>query len=39
MMFAQYCRIETRAGGVCCTPREFIKSAHKCLTKKGIISA
>jgi hypothetical protein len=35
MMFAQYCRIETRAGGVSATPRQMIRSARKCLSKAG----
>ena len=28
MMFSQYLRIESLAGGVGCSPREFIKAAH-----------
>ena len=31
MLFSQYCRIETRAGGLGCTDVEFIRSAHKSL--------
>ena len=34
MMFAQYCRIESLAGGVSCTPREFIKACHSVLQKR-----
>jgi len=34
MMFAQYCRIESKAGGVSCTRREFIRAALS-LIKKG----
>jgi hypothetical protein len=34
-MYSQYCRIESAAGGVSCTPKEFIKAAHKCLKKSG----
>jgi hypothetical protein len=33
MMFAQYCRIETRAGGVSCTEREFIRAALSVIKK------
>lgn len=35
MMFSQYCRIESAAGGVFCTEREFIREAHKLLSKTG----
>jgi hypothetical protein len=35
MMYAQYCRIESRAGGCNATPREMIRSARKCLSKYG----
>ena len=35
MMFAQYCRIESKAGGVSCTRREFIRAARTLLTPKG----
>ena len=31
MMFSQYCRIETIAGGVTCSRRQFIKAAHSLL--------
>ena len=31
MLFSQYCRIETRAGGLGCTNVEFIRAAHKSL--------
>jgi hypothetical protein len=34
-MFAQYCRIESRAGGVSASPRAMIRSARKCLSKSG----
>jgi len=35
MMYAQYCRIESRAGGVGCTVREFVKACHTCLNATG----
>ena len=35
MSFAQYCRVETLAGGVACTPREFIRAAHSLLNDAG----
>ena len=35
MMFAQYCRIESGAGGVWATPREMIREARKMLRKSG----
>lgn len=34
MMFSQYCRIESNAGGVSCTVREFVRAAHSCLLKR-----
>lgn len=39
MMFAQYCRIESKLGGVGSTDREFIRQAHKCLKKSARRSA
>lgn len=35
MMFAQYCRIESRAGGCCSTSRAMIRAAHSMITSKG----
>lgn len=35
MMFAQYCRIESLAGGVWATKREMIRAAHMMLTPLG----
>jgi hypothetical protein len=35
MMYSQYLRIETKAGGVYCSDREFIKACHSILSKKG----
>jgi len=35
MMYGQYCRIETRAGGCSASPRAMIRSARKCLRKSG----
>ncbi len=35
MMFAQYCRIEARAGGVSCTRREFIRECLKMIRKRS----
>lgn len=35
MTYAQYCRIETKAGGVSYTPRQFIKAAHTVLSEAG----
>lgn len=35
MLHSQYLRLETKAGGVVCTPREFIKAAHGVLTPRG----
>lgn len=35
MMFAQYCRIESKIGGIGSTDREFIKAAHKMIAKKA----
>ncbi len=34
MMYAQYCRIESNAGGCTCTAREFVRAAHSCLLKR-----
>ncbi len=38
MMFAQYCRIESRAGGVGCTEREFIRAALSMIKKRSRFS-
>lgn len=35
MFITQYYRVESKAGGVSCTNREFIKAAHTILNKKG----
>lgn len=35
MQYAQYKRIETKAGGISATNREFIKAAHSVLSKQG----
>lgn len=35
MTFAQYCRIESAAGGVHCTNREFIRAARALLSANG----
>ena len=35
MMHSQYLRIQSKAGSVFCTPKEFIKAAHSVLNKKG----
>ena len=35
MMFAQYCRIESRAGGVSCTKREFIRQCLGMIKKRS----
>ena len=35
MMYLQYQRIESVAGGITCTPREFVKAAHSKLSKVG----
>jgi len=35
MMHSQYLRIQSKAGNVFCTPKEFIKAAHFVLNKKG----
>jgi len=35
MMHTQYCRIESLAGGVCCTDRQFIRCARTLLSDKG----
>ena len=34
MMYAQYCRIESNAGGCTCTARQFVKAAHSMLLKR-----
>ena len=33
--YAQYCRIEKRAGGLAATPRQFIRAAHSILSAEG----
>lgn len=33
MMYGQYCRIESRAGGVNATHRQFIRAALSCIKK------
>ena len=35
MLFSQYCRVETRAGGLGCTNVEFIRAAHKSLLSQS----
>ena len=35
MMQSQYMRVESKAGGVACTNREFIRTAHTVLSKAG----
>jgi hypothetical protein len=35
MTFAQYCRIETAAGGVTCSNRDFIRAARAMLSRDG----
>lgn len=35
MIYSQYCRIETRAGGLGCTNVEFIRAAHKSLLSQS----
>ena len=35
MMYAQYCRLETKAGGAFASNRDFIKACHSVLTKQG----
>ena len=35
MTFGQYCRIETAAGGVTCSNRDFIRAAHTLLSGEG----
>ncbi len=38
MMYAQYCRIESKAGGVSCTEREFIRAALSLIKPKSRVS-
>ena len=38
MMYAQYCRIESKAGGVFCTPREFVRAALSLIKKRSRFS-
>ncbi len=35
MLFAQYCRIESKAGGIIATDRQFIKACHTFLSTHG----
>lgn len=35
MAYPQYLRLETKAGGVTCTEREFIRACHSVLTARG----
>jgi len=35
MMYAQYLRLETKAGGCTATPREFVKACHTVLKQSG----
>ena len=35
MMYSQYCRIETKAGGVRCTDRAFVRACHTKLRASG----
>lgn len=35
MTFGQYCRIETAAGGVTCSNRDFIRAARALLSSEG----
>ena len=35
MLYSQYLRIETKAGGVFCTDKDFIKAARTLLTGRG----
>ena len=35
MMYSQYKRIETEAGGLTCTNKQFIKACHSCLSDYG----
>ena len=35
MMYSQYLRIETKAGGCFCTTREFIRTARTLLNSEG----
>ena len=35
MTYAQYLRIETKAGGVACSNRQFIKALHTRLSNRG----
>ena len=39
MMYAQYLRIERKAGGISCTNRDFITAAHTILSTEGKSSA
>ena len=35
MMYAQYCRIESRAGGVSCSARQFVRAALSMIKKRS----
>ena len=35
MIYSQYLRIETKAGGVKCTDKQFIKACHSLLSDYG----
>ena len=35
MNYAQYCRIESKAGGASCTVREFVRACHSVLSDAG----
>lgn len=35
MMFSQYCRIESDAGGVSCSVRDFLRACRRRLSKQG----
>ena len=39
MMYGQYCRIESKAGGVSATGREMIRAARTMVTKQGLSRA
>lgn len=39
MPYAQYQRIETKAGGVHCSPRDFIRAAHTLLADSAKTAA
>jgi len=35
MMFGQYCRIESKAGGVACSEREFVRACLSMIKKRS----